>query len=56
VFAPKGILSPSPLLAAGLSNGVNLVEPPVGPQEEDESAPFEEEKLERIFSGFFSPQ
>jgi len=32
------------------------VEPPEGPQEEDDSDPFEEEKLERIFSGIFSPQ
>jgi hypothetical protein len=32
------------------------VEPPEEPQEEDDSDPFEEEKLERIFSGFFSPQ
>jgi hypothetical protein len=29
----------------------NLVEPPAGPQEED-SDPFEEEKLERTLSGF----
>jgi len=34
----------------------NLVEPPVGAQEEDESDAFDEEKLESIFSGFFSPQ
>jgi hypothetical protein len=34
---------------------VNLEEPPTGPQEED-SDPLDEEKLERIFSGFFSPQ
>jgi hypothetical protein len=32
------------------------VDPPAGAQEEDDSDPFEEEKLERIFSGFFSPQ
>ena len=46
MFAPKGILSPSPLQAAGLSNGVNLVEPPARLQKEDKSDPFEEEKLE----------
>jgi hypothetical protein len=34
----------------------NLVEPLEGPQEEDGSGPFEEKKLERIFSGFCSPQ
>jgi hypothetical protein len=35
---------------------VNLEDPPVGPQEEADASPFEEEKLEIIFSGFFSPQ
>jgi hypothetical protein len=35
---------------------LNLDEPPVEPQEEDDSDPFEEEKPERIFSGFFAPQ
>jgi len=35
---------------------VNLDEPPGGLQEEDGSGPFEEKKLERIFSGFCSPQ
>jgi hypothetical protein len=29
---------------------------PVDPQEEADSEPFKEEKPERIFSGFFSPQ
>jgi len=28
----------------------------VGPQEEVDASPFEEEKPEIIFSGFFSPQ
>jgi hypothetical protein len=28
----------------------------VGPQEEEESDPFDEEKLESTFSGFFPPQ
>ena len=35
---------------------LNLDEPPEEPQEEDDSDPFEEEKPERIFSGFFAPQ
>jgi len=35
---------------------VNLEGPPVGLQEGDDSDPFDEEKLERIFSGFFPPQ
>jgi hypothetical protein len=35
---------------------VNLDEPPKGPQEEDDSGPFEEQQLEIILSGFFSPQ
>jgi len=35
---------------------VNLDEPPEDPQEDDESDPWEEEKLERIFSGLPSPQ
>jgi hypothetical protein len=28
----------------------------VGPQEEDDASPFEEENPDIIFSGFFSPQ
>jgi hypothetical protein len=32
------------------------VEPPEEPQEEDDSDPFEEEKLENILSGFCPPQ
>jgi hypothetical protein len=35
---------------------LNLDELPEVPQEEDDSDPLEEEKLERIFSGFFAPQ
>jgi hypothetical protein len=35
---------------------VNFEDPLVGPQEEDEASPFEEENPEIIFSGFFSPQ
>jgi len=35
---------------------VNLEDPPVGPHEEVDPSPFEEEKPEIIFSGFFSPQ
>jgi len=35
---------------------VNFEDPPVGPQEEDDASPFEEENPEIIFSGFFSPQ
>jgi hypothetical protein len=35
---------------------LNLDEPPEEPQEEDDSDPLEEEKPERIFSGFFAPQ
>jgi len=34
----------------------NLEEPPDGPHEEDVSDPFDEEKLERTFSGFSAPQ
>jgi hypothetical protein len=35
---------------------LNLDEPPEGPQEEDDSDPLEDEKPERIFSGFSAPQ
>jgi hypothetical protein len=35
---------------------LNLDELPEEPQEEDESDPTEEEKPERILSGFFAPQ
>jgi hypothetical protein len=35
---------------------VNLEDPPEGPQEEDDSDPFEEQKLEIILSGFRPPQ
>ncbi len=35
---------------------VNFDDPPVGPQEEVDASPFEEENPDIIFSGFFSPQ
>jgi len=35
---------------------VNPVDAPEGPQEEDDSGPLEEQQLEIILSGFFSPQ
>jgi hypothetical protein len=35
---------------------VNLEDPPVGPQEEVDASPFEDENPEIIFSGLFSPQ
>jgi len=35
---------------------VNFEDPLVGPQEEGDASPFEEENPEIIFSGFFSPQ
>jgi hypothetical protein len=35
---------------------VNLEDPPLGPHEEADASPFEDENPEIIFSGFFSPQ
>ena len=34
----------------------NFVEPPAGPQEDDDSEPLDDEKRERTFSGLRSPQ
>jgi hypothetical protein len=43
-------------LPGGLQAQENLFEPPEEPQAEVDSEPFEEEKHETNFSGFFSPQ